>query len=129
MPGGESWAAAFIRDAGAEYLWAGSEETGSLSLGLEEVLEKAPEARVWVAPSQFTSYSEMQAANPLYTRIRAFREQRVYTYAKSLGPTGGMRYFELGPSRPDLILKDLIYYIHPGLLPDYTPVFFQPLDP
>ena len=128
-PGGGSWAASFIRDAGAEYLWADNEATGSLSLGLETVLEKAADADVWIAPSQFRSFSEMQQANAHYSRIRAFRERRVYTYANSLGASGGMLYFEQGPSRPDLVLQDLIYHIHPGLLQGYQPTFFKPLEP
>ena len=128
-PGGGSWAASFIRDAGAEYLWAENEATGSLSLGLETVLEKAAEAEIWIAPSQFRSFSEMQQANAHYSKIRAFRQQRVYTYANSLGASGGMLYFEKGPSRPDLVLRDLIYHIHPGLLQGYQPTFFKPLEP
>ena len=40
-----------------------------------------------------------------------------------------MLYYERGPGRPDLILKDLIYWLHPGLLPDHTPLFFKPLQP
>jgi iron complex transport system substrate-binding protein len=127
LPGGNSWAASFIRDSHARYLWGDTGERGSLSLSLEAVLERATEAEFWIAPSQFVSYGEMAAANPHYQQFRAFRERKVLTYARSLGPGKGMLYFELGPNRPDLVLKDLIYWFHPGLLPDYEPVFFKPL--
>jgi len=128
LPGGQSWAATFLRDAHASYPWADTPESGSLSLSLEAVLERGGEAVFWVAPSQYTSYSEMLAANPHYEQFRAFRERRIFTYALSKGPKGGMLYFELGPGRPDWVLQDLIYYLHPGLLPDYEPVFFKPLE-
>lgn len=128
-PGGESWAAAFIADAGADYLWADTGGSGSLSLSLESVLERADDADVWIAPSQFGSFIEMREANPHYEKIRAFREGRIYTYANALGASGGMLYFEQAPGRPDLVLKDLIYHIHPGLLSGYEPTFFQPLEP
>ncbi len=128
-PGGRSWAASFIEDAGATYLWGDTETTGSLSLSLESVLEKAEEADVWIAPSQFRSFTEMREANTHYEKIRAFQEQRIYTYANTIGATGGMLYFEQAPGRPDLVLKDLIYHIHPGLLQGYEPTFFQPLKP
>lgn len=129
LPGGDSWAARFIRDANARYLWEESPGTGSLSLSLETVLEKGGAADFWIAPSQFTSYSEMSRANQHYGQFLAFQDKKVYTYALSHGPGTGMIYYERGPGRPDLILKDLIHWLHPGLLPEHTPVFFKPLQP
>lgn len=127
LPGGRSWAAGFIRDAHARYLWGGTEEKGSLSLSLEAVLERGADADFWIAPSQYVSYAEMAAANPHYQQFRPFRERKVFTYARSPGAGKGLLYFELGPNRPDLVLKDLIYWFHPGHLPGYEPVFFKPL--
>lgn len=129
LPAGDSWAAQFIRDANARYLWEDTPGSGSLSLSLESVLERSAEAEYWIAPSQFTSYSEMAGANEHYRQFAAFRNRNVYSYALSRGPKAGMWYYERGPGRPDLILKDLIYWLHPGLLQDYTPVFFKPLEP
>lgn len=129
LPGGESWAAAFLEDAHADYLWAGTTGSGSLSLSLEAVLEKGVDAEFWISPSQYTSYSGMAADNSHYEQFRAFRERRIIGYASSRGPGGGLLYFEVGPNRPDWVLKDLIHHLHPGLLPGYEPVFFKPLDP
>lgn len=128
LPAGESWAATFLRDAHATYLWGETPGTGSLSLSLEAVLEKGREADFWVAPSQYTSFEEMQAANAHYAQFKAFRERNIYSYAGSKGPGGGLLYFELGPTRPDWVLQDLIFFLHPGLLPGYEPVFFKPLE-
>ena len=127
LPGGSSWAARFIKDANAHYLWEGHPERGSLSLSLESVLDKATSAEFWIAPSQYTSYEEMALANPHYKQFKAFQQENVYSYANSMGASKGMLYYELGPSRPDLVLQDLIYWFHPGLLEDYEPVFFKPL--
>jgi iron complex transport system substrate-binding protein len=128
LPGGQSWAARFIRDANARYLWEKTEEKGSLSLSLESVLEGGSQADYWIAPSQFTAYQQMLEADEHYRQFKAFRNKAVYTYALSRGPGKGLLYFEQGPSRPDLILKDLIYWFHPGLLDDYKPAFFKPLQ-
>jgi iron complex transport system substrate-binding protein len=127
LPGGDSWAARFIKDANAQYLWEDTPEKGSLSLSLESVLENGSQADFWISPSQFTSYSEMEEANEHYRQFKAFQNKNIYSYALSTGPGKGLRYFEQGPSRPDLILKDLIYWLHPGLISDYEPVFFKPL--
>ncbi len=128
LPAGESWAAGFIKDANAEYLWNKTKGTGSLSLSLEAVLDMATEADYWISPSQFRSYSEMNSANEHYNRFNAFQQKRVHTFALSRGSTGGLLYYELGPGRPDIVLRDLIRIFHPDLLPDYEPFFFKPLE-
>jgi iron complex transport system substrate-binding protein len=127
LPGGGSWAARFLADANADYLWADTGEVGSLSLSIESVLDKAQEADFWISPSQFTTFSDMQSANRHYSRFRAFREKKVYTFARTQGETGGYLYYELAPNRPDLVLRDLIHILHPDLLPDHLPYFFKPL--
>src|SRR5690606_34033222 len=102
--------------------------TGSLSLSLESVLEKGSGAEYWISPSQYTGYSEMGEANRHYSQFSAFKNRNIYSYAGTKGPTGGMLYFELAPSRPDLVLRDLLHIFHPELLPNHTAVFFKPLD-
>jgi iron complex transport system substrate-binding protein len=128
LPGGNSWASKFLEDAHADYLWKDNEKVGSLSLSVESVLAKAENADYWISPSQFTSYTEMESNNHHYSRFRAFRERKVYTFALTQGATGGYEYYELAPNRPDIVLKDLIYILHPGLLPSYEPYFFKPLE-
>ncbi len=128
LPGGNSWAAQFISDANAEYLWSDTSETGSLSLGLESVLTKGQNADFWISPSQFTTYREMEKANAHYLRFDAFKNRNVYTFSKTKGETGGLLYYELAPQRPDLVLKDLIHIFHPELLPEHRLFFFKPLD-
>ena len=128
LPAGESWAAQFINDANANYLYEETEGTGSLSLSLESVLEKAQGSDYWIAPSRFTSYEEMEQDNSHYLGFKPFQERKIYTFAATTGATGGLLYYELAPQRPDMVLKDLIHIFHPELLPDYTPYFFTPLQ-
>ncbi len=128
LPGGESWAAQFIEDAGATYLWKESPGTGSLSLGIEAVIAKGQEAEFWISPSQYTSYDELAAASRHYHQFRAFKERRVFTFARTKGPTGGLLYYEQAPMKPHEVLMDLIAIFHPEILPDRTPYFFRPLE-
>ena len=128
LPAGKSWAAQFIADANADYLFGETEGTGSLSLSLETVIEKGQQADYWIAPSQFTSYQEMQEANNHYLQFKAFSDNKVFTFAATKGATGGLLYYELGPQRPDLVLKDLVHIFHPELLVNYKPYFFTPLQ-
>jgi iron complex transport system substrate-binding protein len=127
MPQGGSWGALFLKDAGANYLWANTEGTGSLGLSFETVLDKAQNADVWIGPSQFTSLKEMTDANPHYSQFKSLKNKQVYSYSNKKGATGGLIYFELAPNRPDLVLKDLISIFHPEMLPGYQLQFFEKL--
>ena len=128
LPGGKSWAANFLNDANANYLWKETPESGSLSLSWESVLVKAKNAEYWIGPAQFKSYTEMESSSAHYIQFDAFKNKKVYTFANTVGETGGNLYYELAPQRPDLVLKDLIHILHPGLLPDHERFFFKPLN-
>ncbi|RRO12326.1 ABC transporter substrate-binding protein [Flavobacteriaceae bacterium 14752] len=128
LPGGNSWQAQLIADAHAEYLYAETDSSGSLSLSLESVLNDSQNAEYWIAPAQFTSYQQMSDQQKHYEKFKAFENKNIYTFAKAKGQTGGVLYYELAPQRPDWVLKDLIQIFHPELLTDYEPKFFKPLD-
>lgn len=127
LPGGKSWAANFLEDANADYLWSATDENGSLSLSWESVLDVGQHAEYWIGPAQFASYQELESSSPHYAQFDAFQNNKIFSTANTLGETGGTLYYELGPQRPDLVLKDLIHILHPGLLPNYEPYFFKPL--
>jgi iron complex transport system substrate-binding protein len=128
LPHGESWPAQLIKDAGGHYLWADTKGTGSIALNIESVLEKGQDAQFWIAPGQFGSYNKLKEANPVYASFDAFKNKKVYTFTSKKGATGGLLYYELAPNRPDLVLKDIVYYLHPELVPEYTPYFYTPFE-
>jgi iron complex transport system substrate-binding protein len=125
---GNSWVAQFMNDAKAKYLWANVEGTGSLGLSFEKILDKAKTAQYWIASGSFKTLSELEESNPHYSQFDAFTNKNVYTFEGKLGATGGTIYYELAPSRPDLVLKDYIKIFHPELLPKYTFTFAQKLN-
>lgn len=127
LPQGESWAAQFIADANGDYLWKDNKGTGSISLNLESVLEKGKQAEIWIGPSYYTNLKQLQEGHSVYEQFDAFKNDQVYSFTNKKGETGGLLYFELAPNRPDLVLKDLIKILHPELLTDYEPFFFEKL--
>lgn len=127
LPGGDSWQAMFFDDANTNYIYAENDETGSLSLSFESVLNKAQNADIWISPGSFTSYDKMTKQNPHYKKFKAFQNKEIYGIAGKKGDTGGVIYYELAPNRPDLVLKDLIKICHPELIEEHEFVFFQAL--
>src|SRR5690606_14313348 len=128
VAGGKSWMARFLKDANAKYVWAETEETGSIGLSLEAVLEKAQQADFWFNPSSQTSYEDVESVNVHHKEFKTFTQKKIYSSAIEKGAKGGLVFYELAPQRPDLVLKDLITILHPGLLPDHELRFIKPLQ-
>ncbi|AXT53640.1 ABC transporter substrate-binding protein [Aquimarina sp. BL5] len=128
VPGGDSYVAKFLKDANTNYLWAETKKTGSIGLNFESVLEKAQNAQFWIGSGSSTSLEELKGKNNRYTFFEAFKNKTVYSSTLKTGAKGGLMYYELGPMRPDLILKDIIQIAHPELLTDYEPYFFEKLN-
>lgn len=128
VPGGDSYVARFLKDAHTDYLWADIHKTGSIALSFESVLEKAQHADIWIGSGSTTSLSELEQKNNRYTLFDAFKNKAVYSSTLKIGANGGLLYYELGPMRPDLILKDMIKIAHPELLTDYELYFFEKLN-
>jgi iron complex transport system substrate-binding protein len=125
LPAGESFVSQFLLDANVNYLWKDSKGKGSLQLSFESVVDKAQHADYWIAPGYFSSKAQLLENNPHYKNFAAFKNNNIYTASTKRGVKGGVVYYELGPTRPDLILQDLIKITNPELLPNYTLTFFE----
>ena len=128
LPGGNSFVAKYLKDANANYLWQDDTSTGSLHLNFENVLEKAQKAKLWIGAGAFKNKNEMVTLNKGYKYFDAFKNNKIYTFTKNTGPKGGILYFELGPLRPDIVLKDIIKIVHPKVLPNHELYFFNKLN-
>ncbi len=127
LPAGKSFEAQLFKDANMHYLWSDTDGTGSLSLSIEAVLNKAKEADIWIATGFYTSKSELNQSHNLYQHFKPFKNNRLYSYGHLRGKTGGYLYFETAPTRPDLVLKDLIKIAHPELMRHYEFTFYKQL--
>ncbi|PWG05104.1 ABC transporter substrate-binding protein [Polaribacter aquimarinus] len=125
LPAGDSFVAQFLKDANLDYLWKDSTGKGSLSLSFESVFDKGANADFWIAPGYFSSKEQLLNSNELYNQFKAFKKNQIYTPSTKKGKTGGVIYYELAPTRPDLVLKDIIKITNPDLLPNYQLTFFE----
>ena len=96
-----------------------------LSLSFESVFDKGQNADYWIAPGYFSSKEQMLKSNKIYEKFDAFKNNKIYTPSTKKGKTGGVIYYELASTRPDLVLKDIIKITNPKLLPNYNFTFFE----
>ncbi|ALJ06420.1 ABC transporter substrate-binding protein [Pseudalgibacter alginicilyticus] len=128
LPNGTSTEAQLFKDANTHYLWKDTEGSGSLKLNFESVFVKAKDADIWLNPSNYSNLEILKNANNQHAMFKAFENKTVYSFTNTTGASGGVIYYELGMTRPDIVLKDLIKICHPELLQDYEPYFFKRLE-
>jgi iron complex transport system substrate-binding protein len=129
VPGGNSFVAQMIEDAGGRYVWKESGERGSLALGFEAVFEKAQNADVWLDVVYAGDLAEVAALDRRAQRFKAFQNGQVYNYDRRLSPRGGYDIFESGVVNPHLVLRDLTKAFFPEEFPDIQPVYYRKLGP
>lgn len=127
MPGGNSFAATFLKDAGANYLWADDTSTGSLPLAFEAVFEKAQSADKWMNVGFYFTLNDLLSADARYAEFAAYKNGGIWNNDAKLSANGGNDYYESAVAHPELVLADLIKIFHPELLPDHVLVYYRPL--
>lgn len=114
MPGGRSTIGQMIKDAGGEYPWASDQQSGSLALPFETVLERGGDADVWMlrySSDHPWNYHELLSAHHGYSQLRAFRQHQVYGCNVEMS-----RFYEDTPFHPDLLLCDFLQILHPDII-------------
>ena len=126
MPGGRSYIAQLIEDAGGAYHYKNESSKGSIPLSFEIVLENLVDADIWIGP-RASSLPELLLMDERYKLLKAYKTGQVYNIDNRVTETGGNDYWESGVARPDLMLKDIISIFHPDLLPDHQLHFYRRL--
>ena len=125
VPGGKSTSARIYADAGANYVFANDEHSGSVPLAFETVFDKRQNADFWLIKYNQAidkTYKELEQDYAPYTGFRAFKERNIYGCN-----TGKVDFYEDSPFHPDRLLKDLIKIFHPTLLEGYELKYFTKL--
>lgn len=104
VPGGNSYMARLLTDAGGKYPWASDTHTGSLNLDFNQVLDRAHNADVWLVKSfNIHSLDDLLKAYELNSEFDAFKTGNVYAC-----DTGTTHLFEIFPFHPETLLEE--YY-------------------
>lgn len=126
--GGRSYVAQLLADAGADYVWADDESTGSIEHDIETQLERASEAEFWLhAASWWANAEAALAEDARYGEFASLQNGNVWNPTLATNEQGGNDFYESGSVRPDLVLLDLIAILHPDLAPDHEFVYYQQL--
>jgi len=110
VPGGKSYQARIIADAGGDYLWKDDMHAGSLNLSFEQVLSKGRDADIWLLKvfGEDLTKESLLKQDPRYKHFKAIDAGGVY-YAN----TGKVNLFEEFPYHPERLLEDYVHIFYP----------------
>ncbi len=128
VPGGRSFAATFLRDAGAKYLWVADTSRGNLFLDFEAVYARAAEAQFWLQPGTSSTMDGLLAGDERHMKFSAFKNGTVFNNNARLNEHGSNDYWESGTLNVHIVLKDLVKIFHPDLLPEHELFYYQKLE-
>jgi iron complex transport system substrate-binding protein len=128
VPGGNSFLAKMVDDAGGDYIWHENDSRESIPLDIEHVFAKANDADVWLNTGTVKHKNEILKVDDRFKDFNPFNHSRIYNNNLQHNEWGGNDYWEKGTVEPHIILKDMIKIFHPELLPDYTLVYYQSIN-
>ena len=128
VPGGKSYMANMIADAGGDYLWKDNTSRESFVVSLESAIVKATRAELWINTGQTNSIQEILSSDERFKIIPSLQKKMVYNDNKRMNPTGGNEVWETGAANPQELLRDLIHIFHPEIKPDIAFHYYQKLN-
>ena len=127
IPGGKTFAAAYIRDAGGAYIWNDLDNREAVPIDLEAIYARAARADIWINCGAAGTIGEIAETDIRLTRFKPVSLHRVYNNNARINPVGGNDFWESGVMAPHLILADLISIFHPEVLPSHELVYYTRL--
>jgi iron complex transport system substrate-binding protein len=116
VPGGQSYMANLIADAGGHYLGGKNTSHESYVISFENALAWSNEADFWINTGSMASKNELLSFDERFKKFRVFNQGKIYNNIKRVNPAGGNDFWESGTVNPQKILHDLICIFHPGLI-------------
>ena len=110
VPGGGSYMARLIEDAGGSYPWCNDRSAGSLQLDFSSVYAKAADADYWLIRTygHDMSLDDLRSVYLLNSQFKAFKEGNVF-----VANTAEVPLFEEFPFHPEKMLMEYATIFHP----------------
>ncbi len=128
VSGGKSFAANYLSDAGADYLWKENESTGNFPVSMEQILLKGMEADCWINIGPVDSKAEIKNADTKLTKIKAYQNGNLFNNDNRMSAKGGNDYWESGVVNPQLVLQDLVKIFHPEIMQEHAFYYYKKIE-
>jgi iron complex transport system substrate-binding protein len=127
MPGRDSFMAAFIKDAGGNYLFSEINGDESHPVDMELVYQKLQTADIWLNTGNITDMKSMYSIDHRISKL--FKDTDIVCFNHNKRKTGDANdFYESAVVNPNLVLKDLMQIFHPELFNEIEFVYYQKLE-
>ncbi|HCQ28847.1 MAG TPA: hypothetical protein DIU39_01090 [Flavobacteriales bacterium] len=110
VPGGKSFQATFVKDAGGNYIFSENQDKNSFIADSELILEKGKNADFWLNLNNIQTKKEILDENPLFARFKAFQNNTIFNNNKQMVGKANA-YWQTGVVNPHKILADIIHIL------------------
>lgn len=128
VPGGKSFMAKMVKDAGGDYIWKSNESRESLPFGIESIFANASDAKVWINTGSVNEKSDILKVDERFKSFEPFKNGKIYNNNLRINQFGGNDYWETGLIEPHVLLKDMIKIFHPNILPNHQLVYYKVIE-
>ena len=128
VPGGNSYLARMVADAGGNYIWKENNSRESLTFNFESIFAKANNADIWLNTGTINEKSDILQIDERFAEFKPYNNADIFNNNARESALGGIDYWESGIVNPHVILKDMIAIFHPGLIPEYKLVYYKPIN-
>lgn len=128
VPGGDSYLAKMVEDAGGEYVWEMNDSRESLPFDIESVFAKTMKTEVWLHTGSVNYKNEILKIDERFNSFEPFKTGKIFNNNLITNEYGGNDYWESGLVNPQLVLKDLIRIFHPDIMPDHQLVYYKIIE-
>lgn len=126
--GGRNYIASLIHDAGGEYVWKDGIHGSLVYVNFERMFDTAIDADAWMTGGFLPpTLALLGRQNPPLAWLRPVTLGNVLNPGRGLSPLAPMPYHDQSLDKPDLVLADLMHFLHPEILPSHRPVYFERL--
>lgn len=116
FPGGQGYMASLINDAGGNYLLSHLAGSRSYPFSIENAMEYAAKADIWINTGTVNSVSDISAELPILKGLPIISSESIFNNNCCVNASGGNDFWESGVINPHIILKDLVKIFHPHQL-------------
>jgi iron complex transport system substrate-binding protein len=124
VPGGNSFIANLIRDAGGNFLWPENKERKSQALSVESVFERASDAEVWIHLGKANTKKQILQYDNRFRDFAPYNHARIYNNNAVQSSGGGSAFWERGASEPHVLMRELMQIFHPEAFSSSDSLFY-----
>jgi iron complex transport system substrate-binding protein len=128
IPGGKSFFAQLINDAGGSYILKNDTSSESVPMTIEEIFNLSKGIKIWLNPNSYNQKRQILEADSRLKDFSPYLNARIFNNNKRTSNYGGNDFWESGIIHPDIILQDLRKIFNPEQTPEYNLFYYKELQ-